>query len=178
MAGPEECKRERTVTDIYTEAYAPILEFQNTGKTKGMTLEQIKKAYPVKYVEVLEAEFTKVTKERDKLKTQKENVTALGIIVGNENIRLKDGVREAVGPVKCLEEMVVAQDKLLIAYRLGGQPPGWVLDSLSKAKDLMGDISKLRIATRLEGLVQKAIPDRNTRVSGNQVHSRLAQYRG
>ena len=47
--------------------------------------------------------------------------------------------------IKFLKEVIAAQDRLLICYRLGGQPAEWVLDTLSKAKEIYGDLQKIEI---------------------------------
>lgn len=36
--------------------------------------------------------------------------------------------------LKAAEKIIAAQDKLLIAYRLGGRPPGAAIDTLTKLK--------------------------------------------
>ena len=42
-----------------------------------------------------------------------------------------------------LREVVSAQARLLICYRLGGSPPEWVLDTLEKARELYGNLGNI-----------------------------------
>lgn len=40
-----------------------------------------------------------------------------------------------------LREIIKAQAKLLSCYRLGTQPPDWVLDTLTKYQELINEMS-------------------------------------
>jgi len=45
--------------------------------------------------------------------------------------------------IKFLKEVIAAQDKFLICYRLGGSPPEWAFAKLNEAKKLYGDLQKI-----------------------------------
>ena len=45
--------------------------------------------------------------------------------------------------IQFLKEIIMAQNKLLICYRLGGQPSEWVFEKLAKAKKIYGDLQKI-----------------------------------
>ena len=51
---------------------------------------------------------------------------------------------ETENEIQFLKEVIKAQNKLLICYRLGGQPPEWVFDKLAKAKELYGDLQEMQ----------------------------------
>ena len=51
---------------------------------------------------------------------------------------------EPKNEIQFLKEVIKAQNKLLICYRLGGQPPEWVFDKLAKAKELYGDLQEMQ----------------------------------
>ena len=42
--------------------------------------------------------------------------------------------------IKFLKEVIAAQGKQLVCYRLGKQPPEWVFDKLGKAKEIYGNL--------------------------------------
>ena len=50
--------------------------------------------------------------------------------------------------IEFLKEVIKAQDKLLVCYRLGGQPPEWVFDKLAKAREIYGDLQEMSIITK------------------------------
>lgn len=45
--------------------------------------------------------------------------------------------------IQFLKEVIKAQDKLLVCYRLGGRPPEWVFDKLTKAREIYGDLQEM-----------------------------------
>ena len=57
---------------------------------------------------------------------------------------------EPKNEIQFLKEVIKAQNKLLICYRLGGRPPEWVFDKLAKAKELYGDLQEMQQITPSE----------------------------
>ena len=50
--------------------------------------------------------------------------------------------------IKFLKEVIAAQEKFLICYRLGGIPPEWAFKKIEMAKALYGNLQKILIEER------------------------------
>jgi hypothetical protein len=72
------------------------------------------------------------------MKTPKILETALRQYQHNDCSGLIAGFdhKETSRIVNIMEKALKAQSRLLIVYRIGGQPPGWVFDAIESAKVL------------------------------------------